>query len=76
MSQNQTIETIAVEAGTDGCQPKKPLLVKIGKRSRAQINELKDRGGPLMDRIEKILRRLEREGRVDDDAQIVIAMVR
>lgn len=76
MSQNQTVETLAAGTGADGRQPGKPLLVKIGKKSRAQIDELKDRGGPLMDRIEKILRKLESEGRVDDDAQIVIAMVR
>jgi len=76
MSDNKTVEAIAEPGDAGERQPKKPLLVKIGKKSRAQINELKDRGGPLMDRIETIVRRLEGEGKVDDDAQIVIAMVR
>lgn len=62
--------------GAQPCPPKKPVLVKLGKSSRAEIDELRDRGGALMDRIEGIVKRLEAEGRIDDDAQIVIAMVR
>ena len=77
--QMSEIRVAGMAAGTDGaqpCPPKKPVLVKLGKSSRAEIDELKNHGGALMDKIEGIVQRLEAEGRIDDDAQIVIAMVR
>ena len=66
-----------------GCPPepipavKKPILVKLGSKSRSEITRLrKKRDGPVMDQISDILKRLAAEGRVEGDTQVVIAMVR
>ncbi len=67
----------ASKSGSPSSPAKKPLLVKLGERPRQQIEELReDREGVLMDRVSEIVKRLEAEGKVDDNAQIVIAMVR
>ncbi len=76
MAQSRVTGTVAAADATPACPPKAPVLVKLGRKSREEIDDLKEQGGPLMDRIEGIVKRLEAEGRIDDDAQIVIAMVR
>ncbi|NEZ57816.1 hypothetical protein DXZ20_19635 [Leptolyngbyaceae cyanobacterium CCMR0081] len=55
----------------------KPILVKLGKKPRSHITQLRENfDGPIMDKISDILKGLEAEGKVEDDTQIVIAMVK
>jgi hypothetical protein len=50
---------------------KKLLVIKLGRRSRSDIAQLKKhRSGPIMD-----VKRLETEGRLDRDAKIAVALV-
>jgi predicted secreted hydrolase len=55
---------------------KKPLVIKLGRRSRSDIAQLRRyRKGPIMDQITDILKRLETERRVDGDAKVVVTFV-
>jgi predicted secreted hydrolase len=55
---------------------KKPLVIKLGRRSRSDIAELrKHRSGAIMDQISDIVKKLETEGRLDRDAKIAVALV-
>src|SRR6185437_12574624 len=47
----------------------KPLVIKLGRKSRADISQLrKHRSGPIIDQMLDIMKRLETEGRLDRDA--------
>jgi hypothetical protein len=70
-------ESTAKDTTERAAGSKKSILITLGKRSQAEIEELKaDREGVLMDRISDIVRGLKQDGRIDDDAQVVIAFVR
>jgi hypothetical protein len=55
---------------------KKPLVIKLGRRTHSEIAQLrKHRSGPIMDKISDIVKRLESEGRVDSDARVVVTLL-
>lgn len=56
---------------------KKPLLVKLGAKTSSEVTALKQSRNPRMkSQISDILAELERNGKVDRDAQVVVAVVR
>jgi len=61
---------------TSETQPRPPIVVDLGKRSRKKIKRLRRGKGPLMSETQGVLAELRQAETIDGDAQVVIVVVK